>query len=101
MTTQRKRIPCSHLVSHDIKIARESVEGQRDQVVATVECERRGATLRVEECVACERFAHIETHEAGYVLHCRPHDSEIPPSDEEAAEVESADTDPALIASER
>jgi hypothetical protein len=43
-------------------------------MLATIECERRKCRLPIDECRACERFARIEAHEAGYVMLCRSQD---------------------------
>ncbi len=59
------------LVMRDIHLSRDGSSTQRDNVQATVDCERWGCTLPVETCVSCERFARIEVHEAGYGLLCR------------------------------
>ena len=79
MTAQSQNTPHSRLVPHDIQLARVEPERAHSRVVATIQCERRGCTLRVETCAQCERFARVETHEAGYVMLCRSTDSEAPP----------------------
>ena len=78
MTSQRQRMPHSRLVPHDITLVRVETEQGRSEVHATIECERRGCTLRVETCAQCERFARVEPHEAGYVMLCRSTDSYVP-----------------------
>ena len=80
--------PALRLVQHDIHLSRERSESDRSQVVARVTCERRGCEVLVEQCAHCERFARIETHEAGYVLLCRAHDEQLAP---ECAEAPTSD----------
>jgi hypothetical protein len=80
MTTTRDtdRISATGLVEQDIELAEvESEQGGRC-VTASVTCARRGSVMNVEDCAQCPYFARIETHEAGYVLLCRP-DTKTPP----------------------
>jgi hypothetical protein len=97
MTTTPPRLPhnawpSSLLVQHDIRLTREQSSNQGPtQVVARVACERLDCDVLVEQCGRCQRFARIETHEAGYVLLCRDHD-ETPASDDTECPVESEDT---------
>lgn len=77
MTTlppSRKLRPASYLVPHDIQLTRAPSEDEHPRVVASVRCQRRDCDVLVEVCARCERFARIETHEAGYVLLCRADD---------------------------
>ena len=76
------------LVAHDITFERQGLELPAE-VVATIECERTGCTLRVEVCRRCERFARIEPHEAGYTMLCRSTDEDLEP----CAEGELAEQD--------
>jgi hypothetical protein len=80
MTTfpPRSPRPSSRLVPHEIQLTRKPSESGTSPVVATIHCERRDCTLNVETCGYCERFARIETHEAGYVMLCRSKDEEEP-----------------------
>lgn len=92
MKPPRLGIPHSRLVPHDIRIARVTSEDGASEVAATIECERRACTLRVETCARCERFARIEPHEAGYVMLCRSTDSEPPPAED--FDLDQEDMDP-------
>lgn len=78
--------PASSLVQHDIHLARDPSRGS--SVVASVECERFGCKVLVEACARCTRFARIETHEAGYVLLCRPREETSDPAAEDPPEFE-------------
>jgi len=82
MTAETPRsppIPHSRLVPHEIRLVRVEDPAGRT-VAATIECERKACTLRIETCVRCERFARIEPHEAGYTMLCRSTDSEPAPA---------------------
>lgn len=66
--------PHSRLVQHDIRFDLVRSADGRHRLVALVDCERRGCTMRVDDCRYCERFAHIDVHEAGYTMACRSTD---------------------------
>ena len=73
--TQAKRLrPSSRLVAHDLEFVPAEAPGGSKRMLATIACERRDCTLNIDECRACERFARIEAHEAGYVMLCRSQD---------------------------
>jgi hypothetical protein len=61
-------------VAHDIRVTREELRPGLTHAVAKVHCERHDSMIEVEDCAYCERFARIDTHEAGYVLLCRSSD---------------------------
>lgn len=69
--------PHPRLVLHDIELEKQCRGDRAEQVVALVECERRGTRMSVDACRCCERFAFVEPHEAGYALYCRSTDEEI------------------------
>ena len=74
MQRKQRRRPSSKLVSHDVAfVPDEAVDGTK-RVLPTIQCERWGCSQHIDECRACERFARIEAHEAGYVLLCRSED---------------------------
>jgi hypothetical protein len=81
VTTSTRRFPrlrpSSNLVAHDIRVTREELQPGAAHSVATVHCERYDRTVEVEDCGYCERFARIDTHEAGYVMLCRSSDEAV------------------------
>lgn len=76
MSGEKPRLvrPSARLIEHDVRIRLQLVSPGVAEVIATVECERRGCTLDVERCAYCERFARIEVHEGGYTMLCRSAD---------------------------
>jgi len=78
--TKRLR-PSTRLVVHDIRLEVTPRANGRDELRASVECERRKCKLDVNECRACERLVRIDSHEAGFVVLCRSEDETFDPDE--------------------
>ena len=66
--------PRALLVVHDIRVEATPQANGPGRLLASVDCERHGRTVSVDECRACARLDRIDSHEAGFVVLCRSQD---------------------------